>query len=228
MGNTNNSELPEVTVFSTMSVDGRISPARGQSPPVDDWDVMLYFDILRQRFDYDASMIGSTTALRLGVSSERPIELGRKGIFIVPNPEGSMNWTGWQRDPFWKRLVVLCSQMTSPSYIEHLQKEQIPYVVAGEQQYVDLRAALKEIKARYGVEHVVCEGGAALNGALLRAGLVTGVSAVIAPFAVGGIDTPTLFDAPNLASPEEMVSLRLINCEQVKENFVWLRYQVVR
>jgi riboflavin biosynthesis pyrimidine reductase len=122
---------------------------------------------------------------------------------------------------------VLCSKATPRSYIEHLQIEGIPYVIAGES-HVDLQAALKEVKEGYRVKRIVCQGGGAINGALLRAGLVNEISVLMTPFAVGGIDTPTLFDAPNLISAEYMTRLKLLTCKRFEKNFVWLHYQVIR
>lgn len=233
MDSTDCSELPCVIVHCAMSIDGRLTIARGVDPPVD-WDITLYRD-LRQRLGADACMTGSESILV--AKAPHPIENLRpeiyknpnreEPIFIVPDSKGRVKWTGWQRDPWLKGLVVLCSQMTPSSYIEHLREEQTPYIVAGED-HVDLRAALKQLKTRYNVTRLVCMGGGGMNGALLQAGLVNEVSVVLVPFAVGCISTPTLFDLSELPTPDDIFRLQLISCERIKQNFVWLRYQVVQ
>lgn len=237
MNRIDNSEVPYVIVHASISVDGRMTTARGYHPrnERDGFNINLYVD-LHRRLGCDAVMMGSNTATplnELDAKSPTPIESlpelyrGIKCMSIIPDSRGRVNWSGWQKDPRLKGLVVLCSKITPPLYIKHLCEEQIPYVVAGED-HVDLRAALKEVKAQYGVKRIICVGGGAINGALLRAGLVNEVSVIIVPLAIGGIDTPTLFDASNLVSLDEIVRLQLINCEHVKENFTWLHYKVVR
>lgn len=222
--------VPCVIVHCGMSIDGRVTPARGHSVPKDAWDVKLYLGFQR-RLRCDAVMVGSSTVLELKVP--RPVDSldeefrgDTERLIVIPDSRGRVRWSGWQEDPWLKGLVVLCSQATPASYIEHLREEEVQYVVAGADN-VDLLAALKEIRKRYGVERIVCQGGGAINGALLRAGLVREISVLVVPFAVGGFDTPTLFDAPNLASSEGMTRLQLINCECIKEDFIWLHYMVV-
>ena len=233
MFSTDHFELPHVIVHCAMSIDGHLTIARGVDPPVD-WDIDLYRD-LRRRLGADACMTGSESILV--AKAPNPIEDLRpeiyknanreESIFIIPDSRGRVRWTGWQRDPWLKGLVVLCSQITPSSYIEHLRKEEIPHIVAGED-HVDLRAALRHVKTGYKVTRVVCFGGGGLNGALLQAGLVNEVSVQLVPFVVGRISTPTLFEIAELKTPHDMVRLQLINCERIRQNFVWLHYRVVQ
>ena len=99
-------------------------------------------------------------------------------------------------------------------------------IVAGAER-VDLRAALEELNVRHGVELVRVDSGGTLNGALLRAGLVSEVSMLINPCLVGGATPGTIFQAPDQAVPGDVIPLRLIHLEQVADDAVWLRYEVV-
>lgn len=231
VSSSNDCELPCVIIHCGMSIDGRVTPAPGHSVPRDAWGLQLYLD-LQRRLRCDAAMVGSNTILEL--KAPRPVDSlsedlrgDTENIIVIPDSRGRVKWLGWQNDPWLKGLVVLCSQTTPTAYIEHLLEEGVPYIMAGEG-HVDFLTALKEVRKCYGVKRIVCQGGGAINGALLRAGVVTEISVLIVPFAVGGADTPTLFDAPNLASPEDMTRLQLINCECIRENFVWLHYQVIK
>jgi 2,5-diamino-6-(ribosylamino)-4(3H)-pyrimidinone 5'-phosphate reductase len=100
-------------------------------------------------------------------------------------------------------------------------------IVVGAEQ-VDLRAALEELNTRHGVELVRVDSGGTLNGALLRAGLVSEVSVLINPSLVGGANPGTIFQAPGLAASGDVIPLKLIHLEQVADDGVWLRYEVVR
>jgi len=231
MTKVRNSGLPSVIIHCGMSVDGRVAPAPNKTVPKDAWNLDLYIK-LQRGLRCDAAMVGSNTVLELNAPRPRNKDIKNlrpetDTLIIIPDSRGRVRWTGWQDDPWLRGLVVLCSKATPRSYIGHLQREGISHVIAG-QNHVDLRAALKEVKESYRVKRIVCQGGGIINGALLRAGLVNEVSVLIAPFAVGGIDTPTLFDAPNLVSAEYMTHLKLFACKRFEENFVWLHYQVIK
>ena len=50
-----------------------------------------------------------------------------------------------------------------------------------------LRAGLAELRERFGVEHVVCEGGPSLNGALATEGLIEELFLAVSPMLVGDV-----------------------------------------
>jgi 2,5-diamino-6-(ribosylamino)-4(3H)-pyrimidinone 5'-phosphate reductase len=91
---------------------------------------------------------------------------------------------------------------------------------------VDLREALEQAHARYGVRVVRTDCGGILNGVLLRGGLVNELSVVVCPSLVGGTTPRTMFVAPDLTSEEGVLNLRLLSVERMNDEFVWLRYEV--
>jgi len=93
---------------------------------------------------------------------------------------------------------------------------------------VDLRAALEELHARYGVRTVRVDSGGVLNGALLRAGLVDEVSILVGPCLVGGATPRSIFVAPDLTSAEGVIRLKLVHMEAMRGDIIWLRYEVAR
>jgi riboflavin biosynthesis pyrimidine reductase len=64
----------------------------------------------------------------------------------------------------------------------------IEYVRAARDGRLDLPAALAEVRTRWGVRTVLCEGGPHLNGELLAAGLVDEMFLSFAPVLAGGGD----------------------------------------
>lgn len=135
-------------------------------------------------------------------------------------------WNILRSQPYWREVTVLCSQATPRDYLEYLERRRVPFIIAGSEN-VDLRLALEELNTRFGVQSVRVDSGGILNGVLLRAGLVDEVSVLIDPCLVGGTSPRTGFVAPDLTSPEGITRLKLIHCEQVRENILWLKYQVV-
>jgi hypothetical protein len=130
------------------------------------------------------------------------------------------DWAGWY-------LMVLVGYHTPPEYLAYLRREDIPYLVAGEGR-VDLEQALIKMKALLGIECVLSTGGGRLNGALLRAGLIDEVNVEYLPALIGGVETPSLYDAPALGPDERPTRLELVSCVSQSGGRVWLRYKVVR
>lgn len=129
------------------------------------------------------------------------------------------NWVGWH-------TLVLVAHHTPPEYLDYLQRENVPYLIAGEKR-VDLRLAMEKLKSKLGVTCVMSLAGGKLNGALLRAGLVDEINIEFFPAVIGGFETPALFDSPELKPDERPTRLKLISVEVQAEGRVWLRYQVV-
>jgi 2,5-diamino-6-(ribosylamino)-4(3H)-pyrimidinone 5'-phosphate reductase len=200
-------------------------------------DMGLYYE-LASRWNADAMLAGSNTMLANEVpgSEEEPETFTPPAEFhpmavprlVVVDSRGRIrNWNILRSQPFWHQVTVLCSHTTPAEYLEYLNRRGVPYIVAGSDQ-VDLSAALDELNTRFGVESVRVDSGGILNGALLRAGLVDEVSVLIDPCIVGGVSPRTWFVTPDLTSSEGITRLRLIHYEQVQDNIVWLKYEVIR
>lgn len=129
------------------------------------------------------------------------------------------SWQGWH-------LLVLTGYHTPAEYLAYLHSQDIPYLVAGKG-CVDLRVALEKMSARLGVTSLLSMAGGRLNGALLRAGLIDEINVEFLPAAIGGWETPSLFDAPALAPDEWPVQLELLSAQVQARGRVWLRYRVI-
>lgn len=91
---------------------------------------------------------------------------------------------------------------------------------------MDLPAALAELAARFGVRRVRADCGGTLNGALLRAGLVSEASVLVHPQLTGGTSPQGLVRAPDLGEGEAAVGLALKGVRKLRGGVVWLRYAV--
>lgn len=222
---------PKVIIFNGLSLDGRMDFSSGAI------DMGLYYQ-LAASWNADAMLSGSNTMLTAdasGSTSEidsyappaeyHPLAVPR--LVVVDSRGRIRNWNKLRSQPFWREVTVLCSRATTKEYLEYLNHRSVPFIIAGSDQ-VDLPVALDELNIRFGVRSVRVDSGGILNGALLRAGLVDEVSVLIDPCVVGGLSPRTWFVAPDLASQEEITRLRLIHCEQLKENIIWLKYEVFR
>jgi 2,5-diamino-6-(ribosylamino)-4(3H)-pyrimidinone 5'-phosphate reductase len=221
--------LPRVVLHNEMSVDGRI-----------DWlavDMGLYYELAGQ-WPADAMLSGSNTLIdayppeRLLVEDETAFEPpqtdpgdSRQLLVIVDSRGRLRNWHLLRKEPYWRDVVALCSQSTPQTYLAYLQERHVDTIITGDD-HVDLRRALEELNARYGVKLVRVDSGGVLNGVLLRAGLVDEVSVLVHPSLVGGMTPRSIFQAPDLTSPEDVIPLKLTHVERVRGDVVWLRYEV--
>ena len=222
---------PKVIIFNVLSLDGRMDFGSGAI------DMGLYYEVA-SRWNAEAMLSGSETMLAAESSpAEKEPEtytppqeyhpLAVPRLVVVDSRGRIRNWNSLRSQPFWREVTVLCSQATPQEYVDYLNRLEVPFIIAGREK-VDLRSALEELNTRFGVKSVRVDSGGTLNGALLRAGLVDEVSLLIDPCLVGGASLRTWFVAPDLTSPEGITHLRLTHCEQIKENVVWLKYEVVR
>lgn len=226
--------LPRVILHNAVSLDGRIDGF-----PV---DLYQYYE-LAATWKEDATLAGSDTFLK--AASEAPPEdesvllppkidpNDRRPLLAVPDSRGRIRtWHYLRSLPYWRGFVALCSQSTPQDYLHYLKERHIDCIIAGED-HVDLRAALQEMNSRYGVKVVRVDAGGTLNGLLLRQGLVAEVSLLIYPSLVGGEKQRGLFVAPDLPvsdlpeSQKKVISLKLMQTEQLKGDVVWLRYEVL-
>jgi 2,5-diamino-6-(ribosylamino)-4(3H)-pyrimidinone 5'-phosphate reductase len=216
--------LPRIIMHNAVSLDGRIT---GFTP-----DLGLYYG-LASRWSTDAMLSGSNTILAASIEMpdepEEPHERvpnDPRPLLVVPDSRGRIsNWHMWQKAGYWRDVVVLCSTATKKSYLDYLERRGIDVIIAGDD-HVDIRAALEELNARYGVQTVRLDTGGTLNGVLLRAGLIDEVSVLVHPELVGSAAPGSLFHAPETA--EGTVQLHLDHCERLPGDIVWLRYTVMR
>jgi 2,5-diamino-6-(ribosylamino)-4(3H)-pyrimidinone 5'-phosphate reductase len=169
----------------------------------------------------------STTTSENDAGAKELHSLAVPYLVVIDSRGWVHNWAQIQAQPFWRQVIVLCAHATPPAYLEGLARQGLACIVAGEER-VDLRQALETLYAEYGIRTLRVDSGGALNGALLRAGLVDEVSLLIAPVMVGGESPQSMFVAPDVTSPEQAIPLRLAHCEPVGEGRLWLRYLVAR
>ncbi|TFG11697.1 deaminase [Candidatus Thorarchaeota archaeon] len=150
----------------------------------------------------------------------------RAGWCVAVDGRGRMrNWAKTFDDlPGW-HILILVGYHTPVGYLAYLQREKIPYLIAGEGQ-VDLNAVFVKLKSKLGVECILSTAGGKLNGALLRAGIIDEVNIVFHPGLVGGTNTPILYQSSDLNDDEKPTRLELVSVHADGGGGVWLRYFV--
>jgi len=222
--------LPYVYIHNEMSLDGRM-----------DWmadDQGLYYETIA-RFQVDAMLSGSKTILdavwepsaSTGWSDFKPAAKNfadPRQLLVVVDSRGCIeNWGVIRDQPYWRDVVVLCSQSTPQAYIDQLNAQRIDFIVAGEER-VNLRAALTQLRDQYRVESIRVDSGGILNGALLRAGLVDEIVVIVNPCLTGGSSPRSLFVAEDLASRGGIIPLSLKKSELLRDGYLLLEYLITK
>ncbi|RYY93960.1 MAG: deaminase, partial [Chitinophagaceae bacterium] len=92
----------------------------------------------------------------------------------------------------------------------------------------DLALVLEKLNRNFGIKTVRIDGGGHVNGSFLKAGLIDEFSLVLAPVADGTIGAPTLFEVEKGFGRRKATRFRLKSVKKIYEDFLWIRYEVVR
>jgi 2,5-diamino-6-(ribosylamino)-4(3H)-pyrimidinone 5'-phosphate reductase len=207
-----------------------------------DWfmpDIGLFYELV-SFWKEDASLAGSGTILK-ALEQEPAVEESFKPsqensdekkehrpLLLIPDSKGKVTKLHlMKRQPYWRDVIALCSDLTPRDYLDYLYENNISYIISGED-HVDFGSAFKILNSQYNINTIRVDSGGILNGILLRAGLVDEVSILISPSLVGGFSPNSFFRAPDLKSTEGVISLNLIHLERLREDIIWLRYKVTK
>lgn len=201
---------PWVRLKTASTLDGKTALANGQSQWISGEAARAEVQKLRARAC--AILTGSGTVLadnpRMTV---RDLEIGRQPLRVIVD-------SNLLTPPSAAILPALIAcRTTQPQRYAELTSAQAEILELPDARgRVDLAALLSEL-ARRGINEVHVEAGAALNGALLQAGLVDEWIAYIAPVAVGH-DARGLFNQTPLESLEDAAHFRLQDVRQIGED----------
>jgi riboflavin biosynthesis pyrimidine reductase len=90
-------------------------------------------------------------------------------------------------------IIVLAAQSAPAKRIARLRAVVDEVKICG-RTTVDLRAAARWLRENWNVKRLLCEGGAELNDAMFRAGLIDEIHLTICPKIFGGRQAPTIAD----------------------------------
>jgi 2,5-diamino-6-(ribosylamino)-4(3H)-pyrimidinone 5'-phosphate reductase len=218
---------PQVILNIFSSIDGRLTTAPNRN--VSEWTALRIDenanDITHKLYDdleCDGLVSGSESLIVWGnhtVELKDPVYWPKKSkAYIVFDGRGRINWT--QSND----LIVVTKENVSAEYIKQLEMKKIRYITAGSNDHIDLPAALERLH-ELGFRRLGLSGGGRINGAFLRQGLIDEFSIIIAPVAIGGIKTPTIFDCSDLTEVTGITELELIKSEVIDNKLIWMYYK---
>ncbi|MFZ0011111.1 MAG: 2,5-diamino-6-(ribosylamino)-4(3H)-pyrimidinone 5'-phosphate reductase [Halobacteriota archaeon] len=217
---------PYVFINSAMSADGKISTVARKQVRISGEDDLRRVDALKA--DVDAVMVGVGTVLaddpKLTIKSvalkRTRVDQGR-----TENPLRVVVDSRARTPPtaavLGSNALVATSQQAPRHRVEELETK-AEILVVGERE-VDLVALLGRLEDR-GVESLLVEGGATLNFALLRLGLVDEIYTYVGNIIIGGSAAPTLVDGEGLTN--DFVKLNLQEIRQIGDG-VLIKWRVI-
>ncbi len=185
---------PLVAVNFATTVDGRASIGGVSGPIGSSTDTAMLVG-LRGRFD--AVMIGAGTmrAERYGrIAASRRAQERREEIGLNPDPlmvivSGRLDLP-WDAPLFTdgggRILIFTASEAEPPATAT-------PAEIVRHEGFVDIVAALGQLRAEHGIRALLCEGGPGLHNQLQGAGFVDDLFLTIAPKLAGG-DAPRIIE----------------------------------
>jgi 2,5-diamino-6-(ribosylamino)-4(3H)-pyrimidinone 5'-phosphate reductase len=214
-----------------MSVDGKISTGASDVLDVDqDFPYMdgvkeglhQYYEI-EQTTDLWSLNTGRVQA-KLGVNEKEMPPKTPVSFVLVDNSH--LNEHGVRFFCELSKQFVLIT--TNPDHPAFRVKADNLGIILQEKQC--LEEALVRLKEEYGCDRITIQSGGTVNGLFLREKLFDFVDIVVAPVLVGGKNTSTLIDGESITTREELDKLgilKLIDCEQLEDSYVRLRYEVI-
>ncbi len=200
-----------------------------------DIDMGTYYQ-LAETFEPDGIISGADTFLAAPMSEEVPDwsyevaknfpSCSRSVIAIVDSKGRVRNWSAIKKQPFWKTPVALCSRSTPKEYLQYLKGEGIDTIIAGKER-VDLKKALKELQAKFGLYTLRIDSGGTLSAILLKEGLIDEISVILSPCTVGNPNSAHFIN-PTVSELPEPCQLKLRHLQELKNGLVWLKYDVIK
>ena len=209
-------KLPFVTMKFACSLDGKIATAAGQSQWISCEESRKFVHRLRDKFD--AIMVGIGTVLADNPSLTTRLVEGKNPVRIVADSQARTPLDSKLLCDGQAKTIIAVTEKAPHEKISRLEELGAEIIFAGTER-VDLKILLEEL-ARREITSVLVEGGGTLNYALLEAGLVDKVFAVIAPKILGGKSALTAVEGEGFKKLSDAVLLKNISVEKLGDDIL--------
>lgn len=225
---------PHVICHTLTSVDGKIKQTI--------WglkDHHKYFEVPAGRIKADAWLAGRITMQEFSSKKKHDLSGCRTDIpksdFVAPvkaktwcvaiDPSGKCFWDANKVSTEY--VIEVLTEKVSGQYLDHLRSKNVSYIFGGKDS-LNLGLVLRKLYKLFGIKVLRIDGGGHVNGSFLKAGLIDELSLVLAPLADGTIGSLTAFEAEAGYGKRKATWFKLKSVKRVFDDFLWVRYDVVR
>jgi riboflavin biosynthesis pyrimidine reductase len=228
---------PEVIMLMVSSLDGKLHPSRWTSSPDGvrkDWNAM--FERIHDTLAGDAWIVGRVTMQEMSKAGahppaevppvERPLHVANRDATrygVALDPSGRVHFAGGTIGG--DHVIALLGQDAGDAHLAELQADGVSYIVSDRAE-IDLGAALETLNRAFGIKRLLLEGGGAINGSFLAAGLVDEVHVVVGPAFDGDVSQQGIAAYPGGLAGKCELSFR--SATPLEHGMVHLRYAAVR
>lgn len=225
---------PIITLFMLQSLDGKISSGSTDVLDADkDWcridgvreGLHQYYEI-EQRTDL-CSLNTGRVMVKIGVNDRTEAPAKSPCTFVILDSKPHLTEKGLRYLSQWVSKLILVT--TNPSHPAYGLREQCENMDVLFYESLDLPVLMEELYEHFHIERITVQSGGRMNGLFLRNHLFDYVNIVVAPLLVGGREVPTLIDGDAITCPEELhllSALELLECKQLEDSYIQLRYKV--
>lgn len=227
---------PHIICHMMTSLDGRLHPSRWTKSPdgtCADWSV-LYAEV-QDALDADAWIVGRVTMAEMtkagphapttAVEAERPHHfpvLDAKCYAVALDRSGKLHFNDSQVEG--AHVVVVLGSDVNDRHLAELAGDGISYIVAPDPE-MSLLPILEVLRRDLGIERLLLEGGASINGAFFAAGVVDEFSLLVAPALDGRSNSQSIVEFGEVGLSDK-VQLKLKSSEILAHGAMHLRYAV--
>ncbi len=229
-------DRPRILCLMSSSIDGGLHASRYTSSPdgtPKEWSAI--YEALHEELGGNAWLVGRTTMAEMAKGEPHPpAEVGdvdprqhfarrdAARYAIAVDTKGQLHFRG--SDVGGDHAVVLLGNRVTDEHLAELAGDGVSYLVSqGEQ--VDLKASLETLRAELGIETLLLEGGAAINGGFLAEGLVDELHVVIMPALDARKDMEAIV-SHGAEGLKGRARLSLADCRRLDHGAVHLKYDV--
>ena len=184
----------KVTVFSQISIDGKLTLGNGaSSKPLfqrfNDEDMRF---IHKFRGEVDAIMVGRNTIVTDDPQLTNRYETGRNPVRIIPTTSLDFPVSAKILSSPGETIIATTEQARDHQMVELIRSQGKEVLFAGAT-HVDFNMLFPLLEAR-GIKHIMVEGGGQLNWQVFNLDLVDEIILMQLPIIIGGSETTTLID----------------------------------
>ena len=224
-------DRPVTTLYMLMSVDGKISTGATDNMDVDKdlpkiegvrEGIHQYYEI-EQTTDLWSFNTGRVQA-KMGVN-EKPMPDKTPVSFVILDNNHLTEHGVQYFCELSKEFVLVTTNRDHPAF--GIKADNLHIIL---QQKLLLADMLKTLKSDFGCERITIQSGGTLNSIFLREKLFDYIDVVMAPVLIGGRNTATLIDGESLRDESELdklSALQLVECKQLEDSYIRLRYKVL-
>lgn len=224
---------PHVICHMVASLDGRIIVQRWGEKP----DTKAY-ETTAATFDSQAWLCGRVTFEKDFTDGLQPhlepgatvpdhqdfvADTAATSFAIAIDGHGKLGWESGHIDD--DHIISVLTEQVGNEYLAYLRRVGVSYIFGGAKE-LDFKLVLDKLGELFPIKTILLEGGGHINGSLLKAGLVDEVSVLHYPAIDGASSSAAVFEQGEQPGPP--ATLRLKHVEQLPDDLVWLRYDVVR